>query len=68
MRGLSGYLAELGCAVCGAVGQIFVDIVRGVAECRGCGQQAVLYPMEYEHAEDGAEMAGEYDEYEGWAV
>lgn len=68
MRGLSGYLAELTCALCGTVGHIFVDFLRGVAECRGCGQQAILYPMEYEHAADGAELAGEYDAYEGWAV
>ncbi|MEU4830112.1 hypothetical protein [Streptosporangium sp. NPDC023615] len=63
-----GYLAEWGCA-CGVVGHIFVDVLRGMAECQGCGRQAVLYPMEFEHTTpDGAELAGEFDPYEGWAL
>ncbi|GAA3016533.1 hypothetical protein [Streptosporangium longisporum] len=67
--GLSGYLAEMGCMTCGAVGYIFVDVLRGLAECGACGHQAIFYPMEVERpTPDGAEMAGEYDPYEGWAL
>lgn len=65
MNGLSGYMDGLSC-VCGEEGRIHIDVVRAVAECRGCGQRALLRPAEYE-ADEGSWSNEDEDEERGSA-
>ncbi|GII97581.1 hypothetical protein [Sinosporangium siamense] len=53
-------LSGLRCSACGAVGVLVLDVVRGVAGCRACGQRATVFgPEEFdEEGEDDAECHG----------
>lgn len=39
-------LAGLRCAVCKARDHLWLDPVRGIVECRRCGQSALVAPSE----------------------
>lgn len=39
-------LSGLRCAVCKARGHLWADHVRGIVECRSCGQSALLSDAE----------------------
>ncbi len=41
------HLLGLACAVCGARDHLWADHVRGVVECRECGQAALLLDSEF---------------------
>lgn len=45
MAELGGFMSGLSC-VCGAESLIHIDVVRGLAECHGCGQRAMLWAAE----------------------
>ncbi|MCC5581567.1 hypothetical protein IMZ11_38795 [Microtetraspora sp. AC03309] len=54
------HLSGLACAVCGARDHLWADHVRGVVECRECGQSALLLDSEYSpHGSHGSRDRGD---------
>ncbi|MFB9525001.1 hypothetical protein [Nonomuraea roseola] len=41
---LAHFLDELRCSVCGVLNMLWLDPMRGVVECRNCGQSALTFP------------------------
>ncbi|MEU7835850.1 hypothetical protein [Nonomuraea sp. NPDC049129] len=41
---LAHFLDGLRCAVCGALNVLRLDLLRGLVECRECGQAALIFP------------------------
>lgn len=44
MNGLAHFLDGLRCSVCGALNVLWLDPLRGLVECRECGQTALTIP------------------------
>ncbi|MEV0419996.1 hypothetical protein [Streptosporangium canum] len=44
MTELAHILDGLRCAACHAVNTLWLDLIRGLVECRACGQGALLDP------------------------
>lgn len=44
MTELARILDGLRCAACGTVDTLWLDLLRGLVECRECGQGALLDP------------------------
>ncbi|MER6177004.1 hypothetical protein [Streptosporangium sp. NPDC001681] len=44
MTELAYILDGLRCAACGAVNTLWLDLIRGLVECRECGQGVFLDP------------------------
>ncbi|MEV4180989.1 hypothetical protein ACFV1N_13670 [Streptosporangium canum] len=41
---LAHFLDNLRCSVCGTLNALWLDPVRGLVECRECGQRALAFP------------------------
>ncbi|GAA5085608.1 Zn ribbon nucleic-acid-binding protein [Thermocatellispora tengchongensis] len=41
---LAHFLDGLRCACCGALNMLWLDPLRGLVECRECGQSALAFP------------------------
>ncbi|WP_433540912.1 hypothetical protein ACQP10_03980 [Streptosporangium sandarakinum] len=41
---LAHFLDGLRCSACGLLNALWLDTVRGLVECQGCGQSALLVP------------------------